>query len=104
MEGKLKEGFGEQDVVALHPAAPLRYRKLVERLVEVLEQPETLEIAAARDAFRALIRSVTVTAREDGGHDVTVVTELAPLTSSEVGGRIKSLGAGTGFEPVTFRL
>ena len=104
LEALLQEGSDKPAVVALHPAAPARYRRLVVRLLKVLDQPETLEIAAARDAFRAMIRSVAVTARRDGGHDVTVETELAPLVSAGPVGLIKSLGAGTGFEPVTFRL
>ena len=104
LEALLQEWSDEPAVVALHPAAPARYRRLVERLLEVLDQPETLEIAAARDAFRAMIRSVTVTARPDSGHDLRAETELAPLVSAGPVGSIKSLGAGTGFEPVTFRL
>ena len=101
LEMKLEAAPAEPDVM-LHPAAPARYRQLVERLAEVLAQPESLEIAEARDALRALIRSVVVTARpERSTFDVTVETELAPLVS---GGSSLTVGAGTGFEPVTFRL
>ena len=86
LEAQLQEGSDEESVVALHSAAPARYRRLVERLLEVLEQPETLEIATARDAFRAMIRSVTVTAQPDGGHDVPVETELGPRGGGGGGG------------------
>ena len=101
LEQKLQAIEPEPEIV-LHPAAPARYRQLVERLGDVLAQPETLEIAAARDAFRALISSVVVTpAPERGVFDLKVETELGPLLG---GPSLTTMGAGTGFEPVTFRL
>ena len=59
LEMKLEAALAEPDVV-LHPAAPTPYHRLVEQFAEVLAQPETLEIAKAREAFRAVIRSAVV--------------------------------------------
>ena len=54
-------------------------------------------------AFRALIRQVVVTPAEERGRvKVSVETEIAALLKQD--GYISTLGAGTGFEPVTFRL
>ena len=92
LEAELQANVAEPEII-LHPAAPARYRQLVERLGEVLAQPETIEIAAARDAFRALISSVVVTAKPRRGEfDVCVETELGPLLG---GPSIVALGAGT---------
>ena len=102
LETQLQDGSDEESVVALHPAAPARYRCLVERLTQVLAQPEKLELAESNEAFRALIRSVVVKPlSERSAFDITVETELAPLLA---GASLTTLGAGTGFEPVTFRL
>ena len=91
--------------LVMHPAAPERFRRLVERLNEVLAQADTAERQAARESFRALIRKVVVTPLpERGRSEVTVVTELAALVSESGPDRMTTLGAGTGFEPVTFRL
>ena len=91
--------------LVIHPAAPQRFRALVEQLNSVLAMEDTVERRAAREALRALIRKVVVTPLPERGRcEVTVVTELAALVSEGAGARIKSLGAGTGFEPVTFRL
>ncbi len=101
LETRLQNIVAEPDIV-LHPAAPARYRQLVEHLGEVLAQPETLEVATARNAFWALISSVVVTVKPQRGvFDLEVQTQLGPLLS---GPSIVKLGAGTGFEPVTFRL
>ena len=93
----------DEPIVELHPGVARRYRELVERLELVLASPESADAAAAREAFRALIRSVVVTPLEAQGlFDVRIETEMAALLSQD--GHIRTVGAGTGFEPVTFRL
>jgi site-specific DNA recombinase len=83
--------------------APERFRKLIERLNLVLAEAETAERQAARETFRALIREVVVTpTQERARFAVTVETEMAALLARD--GHMSTLGAGTGFEPVTFRL
>jgi DNA invertase Pin-like site-specific DNA recombinase len=90
-------------VTVPHPALPKRFRDLVERMNTALAQSDTPERAEAREAFRALIREVVVSpAAERGRFDVSVETEMAALVAQD--GHISTMGAGTGFEPVTFRL
>jgi hypothetical protein len=77
-----------------HPALPQRFRRLVERVNLALAEEQTAERAAARDAFRALIREVVVTpAAERGRFEVRVETEMAALLSQD--GHIGVMGAGT---------
>ena len=65
--------------LVLHPATPERFRRMVERLNEILVQADTVERQAAREAFRALIRKVVVTPLPEPGRSaVTVVTEWPP--------------------------
>jgi site-specific DNA recombinase len=91
------------NAVALHPASHQRFRDMIERLGPVLGQGNSAEINRARMEFRRLIRSVVVTpSAEQGAFDVTVESEMAALISQD--GHIVTVGAGTGFEPVTFRL
>ncbi|MBS0412191.1 MAG: zinc ribbon domain-containing protein [Proteobacteria bacterium] len=93
----------DDPVVELHPGVAKRYRELVERLELVLASPASADAVAAREAFRALIRSVVVTPLEaQCQFDVRIETEMAALLAQD--GHIVSVGAGTGFEPVTFRL
>jgi site-specific DNA recombinase len=102
LEHELAEAPPE-DMVVFHSGLPARFRRLVERLNLALEQNDTMERLAAREAFRALIRQVVITPLEARGQfKVTVETEMAALLSQ--GGHILKVGAGTGFEPVTFRL
>ena len=68
----------------------------------MLADAETTE-RQARETFRALIREVVVTPSEQRApFAVSVETEMAALLAQD--GHISTLGAGTGFEPVTFRL
>jgi len=91
---------------------------IVEDLSSALDVPETEE-RAARDAIRALIQQVRFTPRETAGeYELEIVGDLAPIlhlnnkkAPSEEGAFCRTedqsqrrLGAGTGFEPVTFRL
>jgi DNA invertase Pin-like site-specific DNA recombinase len=92
-----------EDNVVSHSALPQRFRRLVERLNTALAEADTPERLAARDAFRDLIRQVVVTPSEDRGQfEVAVEMEMAALVAQD--GHISTMGAGTGFEPVTFRL
>jgi DNA invertase Pin-like site-specific DNA recombinase len=92
-----------EDNVVSHSALPQRFRRLVERLNSALTEADTPERLAARDAFRDMIRQVVVTPTEDRGQfEVQVEMEMAALVAQD--GHISTMGAGTGFEPVTFRL
>ena len=102
LEAELAEAETDDGIV-FHPGVAARFRTLVERLNVALAESDTLERLEAREAFRALIRRVVVTpAAERGRSEVRVETEMAALLSRD--GHIVSVGAGTGFEPVTFRL
>ena len=102
LEAELAESETDDGIV-LHPGIAGRFRKLVERLNTALEQSDTIERMEAREAFRALIRQVVVTPAEERGRvKVSVETEIAALLKQD--GYISTVGAGTGFEPVTFRL
>jgi hypothetical protein len=71
-----------------------------------LADDDTLERPGARDACQALMRRVVVTPDVAAGaraqFKVTVETSMAALLARD--GHIVAVGAGTGFEPVTFRL
>ena len=55
----------------------------------MLASGDTVELTAAREEFRKLIRSVVVTPREERGQfDVSVETETAALVAQ--GGRMKT--------------
>lgn len=93
----------QEPIVELHPGVARRYRELVERLELVLASPVSTDAVVAREAFRALIRGVVVTPLEDRAEfDVAIETEMAALLSQD--GHISTVGAGIGFEPMTFRL
>jgi hypothetical protein len=97
------------------PPPGARTRLRTQLGVCALETPATEE-RAARDAARALIREVRFTPhRAPGEYDLEIVGDLARILhlgnkkapSAEGAFRSHSqggLGAGTGFEPVTFRL
>ena len=100
----------------LHPNLPTLYRQHVAGLTEALKAPEA---DATREALRALIDAVQMIP-EQGGLRVEIRGELSsilglagqnPTANSAAEGsdavsfaRQVKLVAGTGFEPVTFRL
>jgi site-specific DNA recombinase len=102
------------DVLA-HPALPDLYRRKVEELESVLEGPDREE---AMGLIRAMIEKVELHPRAEGrGLDAVLFGDLAAIlaacswvqTARRPGpfldpGRQLSVVAGTGFEPVTFRL
>ena len=110
--------------VALHPGALARYRAEVARLEQALQEAAIRDEAA--EALRALITRVVLTpdaAAADGlaallHGDLAVILRLSEAAPRHVaraasGGNpmgtgvpvgLLSVVAGTGFEPVTFRL
>ncbi len=108
------------DVPDIHPNICEVYRRKVERLAQTLNAPE--DQAQASAAIRALVDKIVLTPGGNRGEiDATLHGELgailAWLERQGVGkaakqntpgllgsGVILDLGAGTGFEPVTFRL
>ena len=93
--------------VAVHPGAAEAYARLAARLHEVMEASEGEKV---REELRALIERVDFQPLEAlGKFDLQVHGKLAALLGvSERAAKSHdcgvSLGAGTGFEPVTFRL
>ena len=114
-----------EPVPTLHPNLPALYRRKVEALEEALQDPDTA--AAAAEALRGLIDAILVFPGERRGEvsvelrgDLAAFLQAdaaagganakpaAPLVqngcSRSCGDVLGSLDAGTGFEPVTFRL
>ena len=109
-----------EPVPVLHPSLPDLYRRQVEALEESLRNSEMATDAIS--SLQSLIGAVRITPREGRGeYDVTLVGDLAAFMvagdagvavgrrakSMNSGGKIgllSALDAGTGFEPVTFRL
>ncbi|MHB2170109.1 recombinase family protein [Alsobacter sp. R-9] len=105
--------------IRLHPNLADLYRKKVAALHEALQDPRTQ--AEALDIVRSLIEQVIVRPREGGGFEVELVGEIASMVEVAMGSERKNAArdgaaldagsrrsvkvvAGTGFEPVTFRL
>ena len=95
---------------SIHPKAAEHYRRLVEALHATLVGDDA---AAAREAFRGLLDHVTVIPAADASKafELEIHGRLAAMlgtnknTLSDFGGKgAVVMGAGTGFEPVTFRL
>ncbi len=101
------------DIPDIHPNVAGIYRRKVERLAEAIRHPQERDEAA--DAIRALIERITLTPGAKRG-------EIAAMLHGDLGtilvwtarkqntpgacasGVSVSVVAGTGFEPVTFRL
>ena len=106
----------EADTVVQHPQAAAKYRRLVEDLSRALDDPADLEGREGREAVRTLVHEIRVTPAEGHGqYAVEIIGDLAPIL--HLGAKEKgplagafdcqvmaTVGAGTGFEPVTFRL
>ena len=115
----------EPPALRLHPSLGDRYREEIARLAEALQRTSTRP--AATGILRSLIREIRMVpeAAAPGGHHVELVGELAgilglaerglttegpdmtkPPRLARAGGSSESVTvvAGTGFEPVTFRL
>ena len=102
----------------LHPSLAQVYRERISSLSEALGRPDTR--AEAADAIRSLVSGIELTP-EDGRLAIVLRGDLAAMLSFAshkkkpdapsleaglLGAMVaqESLGAGTGFEPVTFRL
>ncbi|MHB2168934.1 recombinase family protein [Alsobacter sp. R-9] len=95
---------------ALHPAMAEVYRERVEQLHAELNRPEVR--AQATEILRSLIEEIRLVP-ENGRLEIEVVGDLAGILALGAerkqpavgdGGLQVTLVAGTGFEPVTFRL
>jgi site-specific DNA recombinase len=107
LEAKL-EKIETPSEVAIHPGAAAAYGALARRLQEVMQGSEGEEV---RRALRELIEGVEfIPLQGMGRFDLKVRGKIAALlTMSETVNAStnkceETLGAGTGFEPVTFRL
>src|SRR5579883_2074924 len=101
------------DIPDIHPNVAGIYRRKVERLAEALQHPQERDEAA--DAIRALIDRITLTPGAKRGEivgtlhgDLGTILEWVAQKQNTPGlggsGVSVSVVAGTGFEPVTFRL
>ena len=111
-------GAVTSDAPDIHPNIAEIYRRKVERLAEALDHPEERNEAA--DAIRGLIERVTlVPGTKRGEVHATLTGEFGAIMewiaqreaaendntpSAFASGVSVSVVAGTGFEPVTFRL
>ncbi len=128
MKARLKDLQAERDTLAVgdddateaeltilsHPALPDLYRRKVEQLEAVLDGPDRTE---AMDVIRSMIERVDLHPRAGGkGLDAALYGDLAAILAACAGAKTAeapaisrsglqlSVVAGTGFEPVTFRL
>ena len=100
------------DVVAVHPGAAQGYRNIVERITAALAAGDGLaEAADVRDILRDLIEQVEIHPLPvHGAYRLEIKGDLAVLVENNKAGSVSgtglmsTVGAGTGFEPVTFRL
>ena len=97
----------------LHPEIAGYYRHQVNSLHEVLRDGSAAERLRAIDILRSLISAIVLTSNEEGVEmdvqgDLTDILTVAPNAKGPAAfaaGPLRlSLVAGTGFEPVTFRL
>ncbi len=100
------------EIALPHPGSPRGYRKIVERLSEALALGDGLaEAGDVRELLRELIREVHLhPLAVQGSYRLEIHGDLAVLVDDDKAGSVSgtglmsTLGAGTGFEPVTFRL
>jgi site-specific DNA recombinase len=103
------------DIPDIHPNVAGIYRRKVERLAEALRRPQERDEAA--EAIRALIERITLTPGPKRGEiaatlhgELGAILEWTARTAQTnkpgacAPGMSVSVVAGTGFEPVTFRL
>ena len=115
LEVDLGETAEAEFTILSHPNLPELYRRKVEQLEAILEGPDRAE---AMDLIRSMIDRVELRPRgEAKGLDAILHGDLAAILAACAGaaqkgnapdlaiaGRQLSVVAGTGFEPVTFRL
>lgn len=92
-------------VIALHPGAPEAFARVVEGLHGLLQRKSGTDGAVARaiEKMRELIIDIVITPAKPKQR-IDVRGTLAALLGEEGGAAQLAVGAGTGFEPVTFRL
>jgi len=95
--------------VRLHPNLSDLYRRKVEQLADSLRDPAIRP--AVLDTIRSLIEAVTVHIDEDGNVTLALDGALSAMIDTSQPGVLRGVDAGsvkvvagTGFEPVTFRL
>ena len=93
------------------PGWSSRRERALPPLVEALPSPPAIEadavhLRAARTAVQHRVKAVPVSPREARGRcSLDLEGDLDTLLHAEKGADLrKGVGAGTGFEPVTFRL
>ncbi len=112
-ELKARLAHAPVDIPDMHPNVAGMYRRKVERLAEALRHPQERDEAA--EAIRALIERITLTPGPKRGDlaatlhgDLGTILEWTAQKKNTPGaftsGVSVSVVAGTGFEPVTFRL
>ncbi len=115
LKAEIEEAAEGEAVPALHPNLAQIYRAQVEELEAALTDPGTA--ATAMGALRSVVDAIVVHPGERRGEvrvdlrgDLAAFLYLADggisvrSTPRVTGGGMRSLVAGTGFEPVTFRL
>ena len=109
--GQLVRKPTAEETVVPHPTLIRRYEEKVGRLRETLNDPAIRDDAVT--SLRALIGSVTVRTGQSGEVALDIESSTATLIDFAIttnapqrgaGGRSTMVVAGTGFEPVTFRL
>ena len=99
----LKDASAPSDVVAIHPHAAQRYRKIVTELRLALAAGDQ-EIAAAISGIRNLIDKIVIEPAPKGVPcPIKLVGDLATLMDGNEATATQMV-AGVGFEPTTFRL
>ncbi|AUH66409.1 resolvase [Paracoccus zhejiangensis] len=96
----------------LHPSMALQYRKRVQQLYDALQDEDEGKRIEAADTLRSLVDQIVLTP-VDGKVEIDVQGDLAGIltistqsknpAAGATGSQVKMV-AGTGFEPVTFRL
>ena len=113
LQANPEKSVEDELVILAHPNLPALYRRKVQQLEQVLEGPDRDE---AMELIRSMIERVDLHPRESGtGLEAILHGDLAAILAACAGaqvnapdlaasGRQLSVVAGTGFEPVTFRL
>ena len=95
--------LGPSPVIALHPQSGSLYAELVGKLADIVSDPSP-DADEVRSILRKVINRIVLQPQQDSGeYKVSIKGDLAALLSQD-GQSTLMVGAGTGFEPVTFRL
>ena len=95
--------LGPTPVIALHPKSGALYAELVGKLAEIVSDPSR-NADEVRNILRRVINQIVLKPPQTAGdYELAIKGDLAALLSQD-GQTTLMVGAGTGFEPVTFRL